>query len=407
VRPKPRSQARLCWLRHDPPNPHSAYERMLSRICMLLALAFGFAGSTFAGPCPQGEAIPDGCEAAQFSGVALHPDFFRGYTGAVYPLRPPWNVPGVDYPVGHAGALANPASEGVLPACASYLANRVTVNGDIQPCVLDHLDFTANGGVCVTVTGRHGDTVTFTNDAFSRNISVCPYHLIIIEAKSVVNIKALYLDFNDESTESMNDDFAWVGSGSIIIEYSYFRNLACRILNTSSGSKASAVIEHNFLEGMGAAGGCHAETVEYNSSETVDLHKEDFNNYYEPASHCCGTGFAYVQSAAPGPAGPGAMNVAEVSHNVMITRRAASGKVTVAAPIWVDTTFNNSINSLTLSDNYIDSEGSYWPILVNAGGSYSGRIRNSRCSGNVMMTAAGNIPIRGLLGKGTTLVKCD
>src|SRR6516165_5437245 len=96
-------------------------------------------GQPSGGPCPQGTAylsVGDGCQGAQISG-SLSPiaTFFTGYTGQSYPIRPPWNVAGVDYPVGYSGALNDPRISANLPSCASYASNVLTVTA---PCTISH-----------------------------------------------------------------------------------------------------------------------------------------------------------------------------------------------------------------------------------------------------------------------------
>ena len=166
-------------------------------------------------------------------------------------------------------------------------------------------------------------------------------------------------------------DVFWSGVGTVTLKYNNFQHIACRIVNTNEGSKASVTLENNYLESIGSTGECHGETVEYNSAEMVDLHVESFNTYYQPASGCwlgkaCATAFAYIQSAAPGPKGPGAMNIAEINSNVMISRPPPKSDVSVSGLIWLDTSFNNTIGSVSVNNNYIDPSGSYIPSIAES-----------------------------------------
>src|SRR5690242_321391 len=94
--------------------------------------------------CPRGTAYVsagDGCAGAQATGSVQVANFFTGFTGQSYPARPPWNVAGVDYPVGYSGTLNDPTTVS-LPACVTaHSGSTWTINTDHQPCVLDHLDF--------------------------------------------------------------------------------------------------------------------------------------------------------------------------------------------------------------------------------------------------------------------------
>ena len=68
--------------------------------------------------CRQGTATAsaDGCAGQPINGNILHTNFFTSYalqSGQTYSIRPPWNVAGVDYPVGQASnatiTIASPA----------------------------------------------------------------------------------------------------------------------------------------------------------------------------------------------------------------------------------------------------------------------------------------------------------
>lgn len=361
--------------------------------------------------CPRGVNHDDGCQGAQPSGSVQHADYFTSYTGVHYPVRPKWNVAGVDYPVGHSGDLKDPSVRGNLPACAKYSSNEVIIDTDVQPCVLDRLDFALHGGTCLKIRGTGGKTVTFSNDRFFPNVSVCPYYVMIVERGEAANVIIRYSDFSDDRVTPIIGDIFWIGSGKATLQYNNFERIACRIVNTGEGSKASVTLEYNYLESIGSTGECHGETVEYNSAETVDRHIESFNNYYQPADGCwlgksCVTSFAYIQSAAPGPKGPGNLSVAEVNNNVMISRPTTKNAVAMGGLIWFDTTFNNTIGSATVKNNYVDPAGSYFAILVHAGGQYAGSIGASNCSGNVLYSANGASPIIGQLGNGGSIMNC-
>ena len=361
--------------------------------------------------CPRGADHDDGCRAAQATGSVQHVDFFAGYTGVRYPVRPPWNVAGVDYPVGVAGDLKDPRVEGSLPACAKYSSNVVTVDSDVQPCVIEHVDFSRHGGACLKIKGAGGKTVAFSNDRFAPDVSACPYYDMILERGERANVAIAYSDFIDDSAQPITGDIFWIGAGQATLRYNNFHRINCRIVNTGEGSKASVTLEYNYLEGIGSTGECHGETVEYNSAETVDVHIESFNTYYQPPDACwlggaCSTSFAYVTSAAPGPKGPGAMVVAQVNNNVMISRLTTRKAVAMGGLLWLDTTFNNTIGSASVNNNYVDPAGAYFPILVHAGGDNAGSIGASNCAGNVIISASGAAPIVGPLGGGASVMKC-
>ena len=209
----------------------------------------------------------------------------------------------------------------------------------------------------------------------------------------------------------MMSDVNFIGTGKVAFKYNYFHNISCRILNT--GSISTGVLEYNYLEMIGATGGCHGETVEYNTSSTVYTHLESYNVYYLPtqANPNLDTSFAYVQSAKPGPAGPGKMINATVNNNVMITRPSTKADsngnhVPLAAPLWVDTSFDNSISKLVMQNNYIDPAGSYFAIHLNSGGSYPGWIGSSACNNNYRLSSSGASLLKTTMGSGASVISC-
>jgi hypothetical protein len=122
----------------------------------------GIHGSAL-GSCPNGNSYADGCAGANQSALFQHANFFTGYaqqtTGAktAYDIRPPWNVAGVDYPVGAYTPLASlqdpaTASPGVgfgkIPTGCTYYPNGSTPNGTHGPlfyCTGISSSFTISG----------------------------------------------------------------------------------------------------------------------------------------------------------------------------------------------------------------------------------------------------------------------
>jgi len=226
------------------------------------------------------------------------------------------------------------------------------------------------------------------------------------------NIEMTYSDISDDRTTAIIGDIFLLGQAKATLRYNYFHRIACRIVNTGEGSVAAVTLEYNYLESIGSTGECHGETVEYNSAETVPLHVESFNTYYQPPDSCwtgkaCDTSFAYITSGAPGPQGPGTMTEAQVNNNVMIARLTTAGAVAIGGLLWVDTTFNNTIGTLSVNNNYIDPTGSYFAILIHAGGKFAGSIGKSSCNGNKVISERGASAIAGALGNGASTVKCQ
>ena len=149
-------------------------------------------GSTF---CPKGTAVADGCTGANTGGKFQDPTFFttsRISWGTPYVSTPPWNVAGVDYPVGQYTAdnalldVATNVPAGCTLVSASrwircsngvtlshYRFNGWGIYADNAPIILDDVHFTMTADNCRNYQGigyisTHGGTgdVTVTQGTF-------------------------------------------------------------------------------------------------------------------------------------------------------------------------------------------------------------------------------------------------
>jgi hypothetical protein len=106
------------------------------------------------GTCAQGSTYPDGCPSAP-TATTQYPTLLSSYT-----KRPPWNVAGVDYPVGVPSniTLKDPAVD-ALPSACSYSSGTFTVSCS-GTFTLSGWDFSLHGGVKVSVSSGSGWTIT-------------------------------------------------------------------------------------------------------------------------------------------------------------------------------------------------------------------------------------------------------
>jgi hypothetical protein len=370
--------------------------------------------------CPKGTAyfsVGDGCMKAQAAGSVRRTNFFTGFTGQTYPVRPPWNVAGVDYAVGYSGTLKDPAVAGNLPACvSSYNANIFFANADMQPCVLDHLDFTLHGGYCFVVTGTRGQTVTFSNDHFATGTSNCTEYSgwIQVDAGYTANVLVEYSEIDDNYGCNCGGAITMVGTGSIRVRYTAGIGITGRLENVGPGSTGAIINQYNYIEGIGN-GYEHGEVVEINSANPY-VYAELWNTYYAGSTNCCDTALLYITSG-PGLQGPGTMTSSNASYNVLVARGNTTQpyNIVVAAPIMVDTSANTTIGTLTVTNNYVDSLASYFPITVDYNANSTGSIGSSSCSGNISLvtgtltdgvTVTAGVAYAATLGSGTSTLVC-
>jgi hypothetical protein len=363
--------------------------------------------------CPQGTSYVlagDGCMGAQATGSVQRKNFFTGFTGQSYPTRPPWNVAGVDYPVGYSGTLKDPLVSGNMPACVSNAGNTgnpnlYIANGDVQPCVLDHLDFSLHNSICFAIQGTSGKTVTFTNDKFATGSSNCSlYGGFIQEGFGYnTNIVVKYSEFDDNYGCNCGGLFGIpsdVGN-TLTLQYNAYIGVTGRVMNGNASYYAS----YNYMEGMGN-GAEHGEVVEFGQANPV-VYNEEWNNYYVTSTDCCNTAIIYIVSGPPS-GGTGLMTSVNTLYNVLVVRQGQNQYNPVAAPIWLQTSGGggNIIQSVTVENNYIDANGSLIspPIYVYPPDNGPGYIGSGTCSGNKSLNTGRRI--RGGLGRGTSKLVC-
>jgi hypothetical protein len=366
--------------------------------------------STAAATCPKGTtyvSAGDGCAKAQAAGSVQRQNFFTGFTGQSYPTRPPWNVAGVDYAVGYSGTLKDPTVAGSLPACVSqHSASMFIANGDIQPCVIDHFDFSLHGGLCFMIQGTTGNTVAFTNDKFASGSNNCSlYNGFIYEDFGYnTNIVVKYSEFDDNYSCNCGGLFGIpsdVGE-KLALLYNAYIGVTGRVMN----GNASYYAAYNYMEGMGN-GAEHGEVVEFGQSNPV-VYDELWNNYYVESSDCCNTAIIYIVSGPPS-GGTGLMTSVNTLYNVLVVRQGANQYNPVAAPIWLQTSGGggNIIQSVTVGHNYIDANGSLIspPIYVYPPDNGPGYIGSGMCGGNRLLNTGAEIT--GTFGSGTSTLVCN
>lgn len=176
--------------------------RSIAIVAFLLLAGFGLARAQVSNvslsACPKGTGYVnshgdgDGCLGAPKGtpdNITLfqHPNFFTGYaaqSGQSYKTRPPWNVAGVDYPVGiPAGTVfKDPSKPGVLPQGCSYFPAGSKKSTPIIRCVnsknptFDGFDFSGRltgSHSCVVMNFNDGTTgtITFRHSYFGRDAS--------------------------------------------------------------------------------------------------------------------------------------------------------------------------------------------------------------------------------------------
>src|SRR5208283_5623577 len=105
--------------------------------------------------CPYGSTYSDGCAGANLNGFYQTTLSALAQSGqAAYATRPPWNIAGVDYPVGHDKTLTlkDPATATLPSGCAWDAADVKIDCENGNNITLDGFNLSATGGhICTQI----------------------------------------------------------------------------------------------------------------------------------------------------------------------------------------------------------------------------------------------------------------
>jgi hypothetical protein len=244
--------------------------------------------------CPKGATYPDGCSGA-VSGLsghsAYHTDFFTNYAlqsgQAAYATRPPWNVAGVEYPVGISATttLKNIATQyASLPPGVAWcptggeahcwgpqpkFANWLVIYDTSANPVIDGWDFTNSGtGVIIDVNdATHCGSLTISNSviyvgSLVTNTTYFPGYSqapIQRETKDCTNITVQYNHYvgNPLSVGGANSPYKDVfgGTGTTTFQYNFWDGTNfCYMIG-----KGVFKEQYDFIQGVNAYSGTHGD----------------------------------------------------------------------------------------------------------------------------------------------------
>jgi hypothetical protein len=400
------------------------------------------AGASAAASAPTGGCanqvtqFQDGCAGAQTAGSVQHSNWFTSYVPVngnaptVFEnyTRPPWNVAGVDYPVGYSGALSDGTIQANLPSCATkdLVGDIPRIRITSTPCTLDHLDFSNGGaGACVWINSSLSGNVTFTNDKFSfpKESGAGCWGNGLVDWAGYSSVDALFkfCEFNNpiatqyptltaSTTQASAFVYAEMTGGSITVEYSAMAQCpeAC-IEMLSTGGTTSVTTKYSYFEGIGGDG--------YGSGSAPQIHanygvlepggsartswSDSFDVLYLPPSACCGSDLVGALNQVNN--NNGTITSYAVDHSVLAVRPYGSGSLCgdppntgcVYGPAAVLVRTGNPagapMNAITLTNNWMDptGTGNYISAGTIAAGVIAitgGNPNTITCSGNKLLT---------------------
>ena len=236
------------------------------------------------GQLDPGGGVIQGPPAANANSVQ-HPDFFSSYSRqsgqAAYAVRPPWNVAGVDYPVGigsttYSGSLVpavDASGHSNIPHCigpgdqggAAGQMN-CTVDQGSAGLTINGFGF-SNSGHCLSLYISHqSGPIMITNNKISTNSYVAPdcgyaYYLVNIDSDNKGNADINYniLD-GGASTGTWDRPIVLLqtgAAGDIRIEYNACIGIIVRCWSAVGMNSAS--LYFNYFEGIYGTGSEHGD----------------------------------------------------------------------------------------------------------------------------------------------------
>lgn len=296
-----------------------------------------FGGLNITAACPYGTSFADGCAGAITTasfkvstsyGIAFNTySTSQTYVGAGQTWNgvhmQPWNVAGVDYPVGYDTTLSLKDPSTTPPANCAYSATGGLGNGPrvvcntANPVDVEGYDFSLHNGISLVVLAA-GTSVTVKNNKFSCGSAICngaSGGLINIGGTVSVYIGNNLFEGGDEPTSTIcgggrctSDQVSGISinnsSGNRTVEYNAFLYFTGRPIAASAIGNVTSIRRFNYVEGLQGqdAQSQHGEfIIETNPSVTSvaeedDLYNTIVNTKYNPANQ--GSALLYLSTGA-------------------------------------------------------------------------------------------------------------
>jgi hypothetical protein len=221
--------------------------------------------------CAARPGFADGCAGANANGSVQFTNFFTSralQSSQTYVTRPPWNVAGVDYPVGVPTniSLKDP-STGTLPTGCTYHTTpqlEVACNSTAADIDFNGWDFSLHNGIFLTINSNVTST-NFTiencNFAYGSNLMQDFYMVQFPPSGGPTNIIVKNTTFDGKGLTWTNAVTSGAGPsvalntgnaavGSINVTYSAFLGVTSRNASYPGGNGNSFVWKYNYSEGI-------------------------------------------------------------------------------------------------------------------------------------------------------------
>ncbi len=237
----------------------------------------------------MGNTYPDGCFGAPRDGTTQFNNFFTSYAlqnGQVYLIRPPWNVAGVDYPVGIPSSsypLKDPRTASYPAGCFLQSTNpdRIICQSNNGDAVFDGWDFSLNGGTFIQANDTFVGKITIKNSKILTTVNTGSFgsgSATALNQTGDLEITNCYIDGNGINLPSYGNPINADNTGSQTFRYNAFFRTPARF-TSSSLAYGNYTSEFNYYEGIVYFGnlGSHGEIDLHGTSGTGTMTNYNFN----------------------------------------------------------------------------------------------------------------------------------
>ncbi|MGH6844490.1 MAG: right-handed parallel beta-helix repeat-containing protein, partial [Methylocella sp.] len=304
-----------------------------------------------------------------------HPTLLNSYV-----LRPPWQVAGVDYPVGlPAGTVLTDwqamSGPGITVNSVASPPN-VTIDG-ANNIVISNVDFSLHNGAYLYITNSSGVTIDKCNFGGTNMQNVPSGAIVGTTTAQNITVTNTTIDGNGTPTSLDGSLIVLYGGGTNTVSHNWIKNSAQQSYSPyASGVHQTVIYRNNLVEQSGKGTGAHANYLQFGGAQTDSVDVE-YNTFYNTPQLSGGEALQFYNNNSGG-----YIHNCTWAFNVMIATGGAPGDAR-SYIIHGGAPADGNIGSG--HDNYMDNSAAYGPY-------YSNSMSGWTLSNNFDMTTGALIP---------------
>ena len=289
----------------------------------------------------------DDGSASAGAGTPLYPTLLSSYAA-----RPPWKVPGVDYPVGVPSnvTLKDPAAGGA-PTGTTFSTSTHTVTFSADNVTLDGWDFSLEGGWGVDCSGHTGIIIQNCKIKIGTNLKL-PIHASSTTGDLTIRFSEIDGSATDDSS-TFDCLISYPGTGTLTVEHCYLHDAWQHTIDFSTPTSGIVpVIRWNVLKNNGVGtSGVHPDPW-YNNGSKISGGQFNFNLIYDVGTSFSAGNWGMVLSTDNSLSGGYCKNNT-MSYNTLVASPGSSSGVPVSYALGFAAGID-PVTGCTVNYNYCD-----------------------------------------------------